>query len=309
MKPQTGAKDFFLYLGATIALYVSVTSFLTLIFAVLDKTLPMAGEYAGGSDGAIRTSIAALVIFLPALFLVSRVIARDLAVHPEKKDLWVRRTMIYLTLFLACLVIAIDLAVLVYRFLGAEDLSARFFLKVLFVMGAALETGRLYGYELSREPSVYRADMRARIWIVSVFAIGAVAAGVGFVGTPAENRAKNLDMTRVNDLSSIQGQLVYQQWENKGSLPVNLAALNDPISGFAVPTDPETATAYGYKKLSATSFELCAVFDAASDDIANPAAVPAYPVSAMSQNWSHAKGPVCFLRTIDPKLYKAAPVK
>jgi Domain of unknown function (DUF5671) len=309
-KPKTTAKDFFLYLAIAIGLYVSVVSFLTLVFAIIDKVLPLAGEYATGPDGTIRMSVAALIIFFPTFFYLTWLVFKDLQIHPEKREIWVRRWMIFFTLFVAGLTMAIDLATLIYRFLGAEDLTLRFFLKIFFVFSAAITIFFFYLYSLKRSIFEYKKSMNIRLAFISAIVVGSIAYGIMLIGSPAQQRKEILDAQRINDLASIQSQIVYTQWENKGTVPDSLSALNDPISGFTVPTDPETKAPYEYTKLSKNSFELCATFEtvASTSTAETNVPVPAlYPDSTTNENWQHGIGNVCFTRTIDPSLYKVSP--
>ena len=244
MQPKTTAKDFFLYLGVIIGLYVSSVSFLMLAFQIIEKLFPLTGEYAGNFDGGIRGSLAALIIFFPAFIYIGLLANKDLKANPEKKDMWVRRWMIYLTLFISGLTIAIDLTTLIYRFLGAEDLTLRFFLKVLLVLAVAVTIFKFTFADLKRTSFEVAKWMKISIGIISAIIISAVVYGMIIIGSPMAQRAKQLDQTRTSDLMNIQGQIVYSQWENKGTVPTTLDALNDAISGFTVPTDPETKATY-----------------------------------------------------------------
>ncbi len=306
-KPKITAKDFFLYLAIVIGLYVSTVSFLALAFAIINKLLPLANEYTAGFDGTIRTSIATLIIFFPALLYTSHLTFQDLKAHPEKKEIWIRKWMIYLTLFVAGLTIAIDLVTLIYQFLGAEDLTLRFLLKVFLVFGSAGMAFRLCFYELKRNVAEYSKIMKLRIWLMAIVRVSAIVIGIILIGSPAFQRAKMFDDQRVSDLESIQNQIVYTQWQNKGTVPENLSVLNDPISGFTVPTDPETGASYEYSKISSSSFELCATFETVASTSTENENVPVptlYPDPTTNQNWQHGIGNVCFTRNIDPSLYK-----
>jgi hypothetical protein len=82
---------------------------------------------------------------------------------------------------------------------------------------------------------------------MSCIALVAIIYGIVLVGTPSEQRAKRMDSQRINDLRNIQNEVVYTHWQNKGDIPSKLEEMNDPISGFIVPTDPETKENYTYK--------------------------------------------------------------
>lgn len=308
MNSKTTAKDFFLYLGIIIGLYVSTVSFLVLSFTIIDKLLPLINEYIGGFDDTIRSTIAALVIFFPTFVYVSYIANKDLVINPDKKDMWIRRWMIFLTLFLAGLMIAIDLSTLVYRFLGAEDLSLRFFLKVFIILAVALTIFKFTLNDLKRVTFEFTKQMKMFAGIVSIVALSVIVCGVIIIGSPSLQRARNLDEQRVNDLSNIQSQIVYMQWQNKGSVPTSTSALNDPISNFILPTDPETNKDYSYKMISKNSFELCADFKTVNKNEAD-ATKARYVGGMINENWQHDATTTCFTRVIDEKLYPVNPKK
>ncbi len=307
MHPKTTAKDFFLFLGVFIGLYVSSVSFLMLAFAIVEKVFPIIGNYYSDPSGTIRWGLAVMIIFFPAFIYLSYMVNKDLKANPEKKEIWIRRWTIFFTLFISGLTIAIDLATLIYRFLGAEDLTTKFFLKVILVLLVAIVVFRYYLYELKRDAKEYKQSAKIFIYVISAVVLATVIYGVVLIGSPFAQNARNLDQQRVNDLSNIQSQIVYVQWTNKGTVPASLMELNDQISGYMVPTDPETGLPYEYTVLSKNSFELCATFSASSTQDAGITRVstPApYPVNSIVDNWSHSAGRVCFDRTIDPTIYK-----
>src|SRR5689334_4888451 len=147
MQSKTTAKDFFLYLGVIIGLYVNSVSFLILVFQIIERVFPLVGEYIDFTGSGMRNVIAVLIIFFPAFIYLSYLVNKDLKANPEKKEIWIRRWMTYLTLFIAGLTVAIDLVTLIQRFLGAEDLTLRFILKVVFVLGVAISVFKYYLYD------------------------------------------------------------------------------------------------------------------------------------------------------------------
>jgi len=300
---KTTAKDFFLYLGVMIGLYVSSISFLVLLFQITNNVLPLAGEYTGGSDSSIRISISVLFIFFLAFIYLSYLAMKDLKENPEKKDMWIRKWMIFLTLFIAGLTIAIDLSTLIYRFIGAEDLTLRFFLKVFFVLAVIGFIFRSSLSDLKRTSFEFTKKIKISYGIVSLIILSGIIYGVIQNGSPFMLRAQQMDAQRINDLTNIQSQIVYSEWQNKGIVPTSLDSLNDPISGFTVPKDPENSQNYEYKMISTNSFELCATFKTDNNKTKQTNIIPTYSDS-IKENWQHTVGRVCFERTIDPKLYK-----
>jgi len=111
----------------------------------------------------------------------------------------------------------------------------------------------------------------------------------------------------VNDLQNIQYQIV-NFYQKKGVLPNSLDELKDPIAGFNIPLDPDTAVSYGYEKVSDIGFKVCADFSLESDSqIDSKYMTRPMPVSSeifpVNENWRHNSGRQCFDRKIDKDLY------
>ena len=284
-------KDFFLHLGVTAALYVSMIALLNLAFTVLDRLMPD-NLYTVWSAGAIAWPISVLLVMVPALYLAEWLVARDLAKNPLKRQVWIRQWRIDLTLFLSGAVMIVDLIVLINWYLNGE-LSGRFIFKVAAVMIVAAVVFAYYllerlpvGTHVGRLPQILR-------WLGVALVIVTMAGGFLLVGSPAKQRALRFDRQRTTDLTNIQWQIIGYR-ERTGDLPPNLAALDDTISGFTVPTDPATDGVYGYARKSSLDFELCATFDLASANT---------PGSVTDNNWQHPAGRSCFERSIDPTKY------
>jgi len=122
-----------------------------------------------------------------------------------------------------------------------------------------------------------------------------IIAGFFVVGSPVSERAKQLDLRRINDLTNIQYQII-NYWQAKQKLPEALLALKDDLRGGAIPTDPETGAAYEYAIKGSNQFELCAIFVRVGQGYAMP-----------SDEWKHDAGRTCFTRTIDKDLYPPFP--
>lgn len=301
-QPKTTAKDFFLNLGAIIALYFFVISFINLIFAIINKYFPDAasyGYYYDMSSATIRWSVSAIIVLFPLYLFLQKTISKEIVLIPEKKHTWVKRWSTYLTLFLTGATIAVDLIFLVYSFLGGE-VTTRFFLKVLAVLFVALSVFVYYLHDLKRTDYVNDRKVKLLFWksiiIVSLAVIGAFLT----VGSPLEERERKLDDQRVNDLSSIQSE-VLSYWQMKGELPKELSDLDDSLSYFILPVDPETKAPYEYSAMASTTFELCATFAAPARIQEESMARPYY--EGLSGSFPHGEGRTCFERTIDPERY------
>ena len=132
MNTNTTPKDFFLHLGATIALYASAIALMNLAFETINRALPdaLANYFSANS---IVWPISMLIVLVPVLYVIEWLIGRDISKMVEKRDVWIRRWRIYLTLFLTGATIAGDLIVLINTYLNGE-ISSRLIYKVLIVL-------------------------------------------------------------------------------------------------------------------------------------------------------------------------------
>lgn len=302
---KTTPRDFFLWAGAVIALYGSVISFITLYFEYINRAFPDPLAYFGDPyGGSVRAAMAGVIVLVPTVIILLRFIRKTIEKESGKAEIWVRRWALVLTIFIAVAVILIDLITLITTFLGGE-LSVRFALKVGVVLLVALGVfmhflADLKGYWISNGKKAAMVGAG-----VGVLALISVIAGFFIIGTPGEIRMLRYDEQKVSDLQGIQYQVV-NFWQSKGTLPADLSELNDPISSFMVPVDPQTGSAYTYERTSDSSFNLCATFNAETPDMRGQgeyaSSRPSYAPHP-DENWMHGKGDVCFSRTIDPERY------
>ncbi|OGZ66478.1 MAG: hypothetical protein A3C50_00265 [Candidatus Staskawiczbacteria bacterium RIFCSPHIGHO2_02_FULL_43_16] len=296
-------RDVFLHLLAMVTLYWSAISFITLCHEALNYFFPDIINYGYmGVTGSMRFAVSSLIIVFPIFILSSwflnRIYAKESAVRESK----IRKWLIYLTLFVAALVIIGDLVFVINTFLNGE-VTIRFILKALSIIMVA---GAIFGYYLDDvRRNISSPSAKYFAWVSSLVVALAIIGSFFIIGSPMNAGLARVDQQRVNDLQGIQYQVV-NYWQRKQALPTNLKDLNDPISGYAVPVDPKTKLPYEYTVKDATnlSFELCATFEtAAMANNPKTAPVPAGYYDAYSQNFDHAAGRVCFDRTIDKQLY------
>ncbi len=303
---KSSAKDVFSYLLMIIMLAVGVVSFITLLFQYVNVKFPDALDswMMQGASVAMRGSISALFIVWPVFILMSWLIAKDLKADHEKQGMWVRKWLLYLTLFVAALTVIIDLITLVNTFLSGE-ITTRFVLKVLVVLAVATAIFAYYLWELRRDPSVKTQLPKHAAIASSVVVVGAIVASFLLIGSPAKQRDTRMDEQRVWDLQSIQNE-VLNYWIEKEELPATLEDLENAFTGFQPPVDPNSNEAYTYTVKSELEFEVCATFETEVTEEKNK---NAYPImmygyrDASSDVWTHGIGVTCFTRTIDPELY------
>ena len=278
IKVKTTPKDFFVFIGAMVALYASAVSLLNLLFEIINASFPDALNFSYDRfSSGMRWSIASLLIVFPLYIFLSWFINRDLAVNPLKKNLGIRKWLTYLTLFIAGVTIITDLIILSTLFFGGE-ITARFAFKVLAMLIVAGVIFAYYLYDLRRDVGQKSSQMKMLVWAVSFGVLASIIGGFFIIGSPFTLRMKRFDERRVNDLQNIQYQIV-NFYQRKGVLPNSLDELKDPLSGFNIPLDPDTNASYEYEKVTdlptgqaslpagkaGLSFKLCADFSLESD--------------------------------------------
>ncbi len=129
-------KFFFLSLGALVTLISSVSYVLVLFFDILEQKFPDAlnavyqyGYNSYNFDG-IRGAIATLIILFPVFLVISYFWNKSSEGEMGKIDITIKKWMIYLILFMASVVVVVDLITLVRYFVSGE-ITFRFILKVL----------------------------------------------------------------------------------------------------------------------------------------------------------------------------------
>ncbi|MBI2623435.1 MAG: hypothetical protein HYW65_02560 [Candidatus Liptonbacteria bacterium] len=324
---KTTARDFFLHLGVVATLYTAAVSLLQLLFQTIDYAFPdrLAG-YGDPYSTGVRISVSVLIVAFPLYLFLSRLLAKGERIEPERREVAVRKWLLYLTLFVAGVAVAVDLIVLIQAFLGGE-ITTRFTLKVLAVL---VVTGGIFGYylaDLRRSGSSSSGRGSIAAWIAVIAVLAAIAGSFFVMGSPLTARAKRFDARRVSDLQSIQWQIV-NFWQRKEKLPAALAELEDSISGYRNPEDPETDAAYVYTLgEKERTFSLCAAFsrsnvgekdalrgrggyyDGGGYYPSSPISIGGYYSIGTGEPWEHEKGVYCFERTIDPERYPPEKLK
>src|SRR6185436_4310104 len=202
----------------------------------------------------------------------------------------------------------------------------RFILKVAVLLIVGVYVGFYYIYQLLGRKKIIGMPIGIISVIKSsILIVLAIIWSFHVIGSPMTQRNLRIDQTRVNDLSSMQGQII-SFWQQKEKLPDQIGEIANPLGYYTLPVDPEfeKGKAYEYKKTGDLSFELCAVFalpmpkgwredgygegggvmpmSYPTRDVAM--SYPSYPGDGANQNWDHQEGRTCFARTIDPELYK-----
>lgn len=146
-RPYLSAREAFLYLTLFTTLYLASYHLGSLLFKLIEQAWPdpADNEYVvmNLADG-IRWSTASVITAFPVFLFVARYLDKELARSPAKRLSAVRRWLTYLTLFVAAVVLIVDMTTLVNNVLGGE-MTLRFMLKVVV---AAVVAGTVFGYYL-----------------------------------------------------------------------------------------------------------------------------------------------------------------
>ncbi len=292
-------RDFFLHAGAFITLYLGAIALITLIFSVINYVYP--DPLFGPSDpysGPMRFAIASLIILTPMTVYLFKLIQSGARANPERTLLGVRKWLTYITLFVAGATIIGDLIILLDSFLGGT-LPTAFVLKIIAIL-AIMGGGFAYFFFDIRG---YWLDHKTNSQYVGggllLFVLACIVGGMGFVGSPATQRAYRVDITEVQDLTYIS-QTVLSYWQQTKTLPPSLSALNNDLAGIRMPNPPKNQPAYEYEATGDLSFKICATFLGDSAQRGTPMALSTGFVEP--PQWNHKAGYTCFTRTIDPKL-------
>lgn len=142
---RVSPKDVFLNILSILTLYISAGSFLALLFQYINVFFPdpLQSFYETRSAySAIRWAIAALIVFYPVHLWLMWSLHKSYLLTPLKRNLRIRKWLVYFTLFATGLILMGDIVALIYNLLGGE-LTVRFTLKVLTVL---LVAGTVFGY-------------------------------------------------------------------------------------------------------------------------------------------------------------------
>lgn len=116
--------------------------------------------------------------------------------------------------------------------------------------------------------------------VVSLLVVAAVVRGLVMIGPIDEQRDRKFDERRLSDIQRIAASVEFY-YRDHHELPGSLAVLAT-LPGAKLPlADPQTGKAYGYHRLSADTYELCATFALQSGE-------------STPLRWAHKAGQACF---------------
>ena len=266
LKPKASAKDFFLNLGAIIALFTVVISLINLLFTAINHAYPQISAYSYSSSGSISFPVATLIIFFPIYILLVWLLQKSYVAEPEKKHLGIRKWLAYITLFIAGLTFAGDLVSVLYYFIDGQEITTGFILKVLMLL--VIAAGVFLYYLLDIREKITSAQRK--LWLVVSFIIifASIIWGFAVLGSPRTQQLIKYDEQRVSDLQNMNN-LIENYYSIQHMLPATITESQSVINStyYVTPTDPQTHTPYGYTKTGDTTYELCATFNKKTDSL------------------------------------------
>jgi hypothetical protein len=276
----SSAREVFLYLLASTALYTLVISLIVLFFNYLDLLFPDPAwekwQFSEESTrSTIRWSLVALMVSSPVFFGLARAIEGEIRRNPAKIQSAARKWLSYLTLFVASVTLMFDLGSLLYYFLEGA-LSTRIVLKVM-ALCVIVGTVFCYYFLSLRTPGEAEGVIPSKLQrvcapLAAVIIGTALVWGFIIVGSPFSVRLQKFDDRRVDDLRAIHGaiqRMVIEQADGKVKLKRTLPATLEEIAAYVRSEqnqrelklhDPQTTEPYSYTVKGERKYELCATF-------------------------------------------------
>jgi uncharacterized protein DUF5671 len=147
---STAPRDVFTYLLTAIALYISAAGVILIVWGLADYWFPGFDSAADLTDN-IRGGISMAVVAFPIFVYLNKVARARIRSGETNPDSRLRQAFIYLNLFIAAVVVMVDLMVVIYDFLSG-DLTPRFLMKAGGLVVVAVLVFSYYRTELAIEP-------------------------------------------------------------------------------------------------------------------------------------------------------------
>lgn len=295
-KATRSSKSILLHASIVVSLYTCAWEVINILFSVINHAFPQSVQsysYFFGSS-SISWPVSVTIVVFPVFILLSWIAEKMYISDTEGHFVKNKRDVIYVNLFVAGLILVGCLVTTLYYFIDGQDITSAFLLKVLSLVVLA---GLAFGYYIM-DLRNQLTPSRRREWVIvaTLVVIFSIATGFMVIGSPRTQRNQRVDAQRIADLQNIQSQVI-SYWQNKGVLPGAISDLNDSLTYYSLPKDPDTNVDYEYQRAGAFDFMLCAVFSV--DQPSNTS----YYYQSGGDNWTYQRGRTCFKRSIDPQLY------
>ena len=269
-------KDTLLNFGMFLTLMLTIATFLIMLFDAIDAKFidplnDITGFVSQAMSGEQAIMIATLVVVFPLFLIFAFLIAREIKKNPIKKDLSLRKSVIYTLLVSSTVTVVATLITTIYNWLLGST-TENFILKALIIVLISVVLFFYFYYSLKRDyvKNTFVPNIMAIVSLVLV--VSGVVWSIMVIGSPSKTRDVKLDEQKLQDLKDIQNNIEYYV-QSRNMLPVSLQDMSEKYSYEANIIDKETGQDYGYAPISfastATSsnfaYKICATFHLASD--------------------------------------------
>jgi amino acid transporter len=306
-------------------LIINVVSIIMILFTIIDQIFK---ENIPNNFSDLHSSIALISISLPLSLALSYYIRKEHIKAFPKGNSPVKKFTISATVIASLIAICGSFFTIIYQYLEGET-SSRFIAKIIVSLILSVVLFAYYRLIYVRGQSDSIKHQNAFGIISTVFIISICIYSIILTGSPSQIRKEKFDDIRLNNLSSIQ-QNILSYWQSHRLLPKDLASMTDAMSHTAIPKDPRNSEPYEYeiktqsetvnKKTTTAIFKICATFETIKDNSKKFEELKAqdfsrynsiktnelnsyYPMDD-SPFWDHKAEKTCFTRTIDPMVYQ-----
>ncbi|APZ52978.1 DUF5671 domain-containing protein [Salipiger abyssi] len=247
---SSAAKDAFFYALLFVAFGMVAGNALTLLFGWINVQLPDRSSAPVYAAGTLRWSLAALIVFTPAFWLLDRADARAARTDSARGHGAIRRWLSSLAMLIAVVTLMGDALYLIYTFLNGQ-ITARFLAKSATV---ALIFLMVLAY--FRQDRAGRATALPTLMGAAPVAVAVLSAALAFpiMGGPGRGQMEQRDRSRIADLRTLTQDVLLCLEIDHETLPETL----DPMS---CARNPQRLTGFAagiaYHRISDTAFELC----------------------------------------------------
>ena len=271
MEQHQNAKFAFFYLLSLVALVSMSVSTGTIIFQIINKTIPDALTLAPGGfiQEALRFAISAIIIAGPIYFVLMWLLNKNLLKGTMEKESGIRKWLTYFILLVSAVVMIGWLIGTISSFLNGE-LSLKFILKSLTSILISALIFSFYLYDIKRE-DVSKNNNIIRAYYYGAMAVAAVAlvAAFFFIDSPAQVRSQKYDQAIINKFSQIDSA-INAYYSETDKLPANLKDLLGGGSAYYIMesdiTDSGANKIFDYNVKAKDIYELCATFKTANKE-------------------------------------------
>ena len=298
------AKDFFLNIGYAVTLYVLLFNFIFLGFALIDLYFTDADTlYFFVNGGFVKFNLASAIVVAPAFFIVAGILRKHMKGLDDFDMKW-RKWLLTLTVFLASVIVVIDLITLVYTYLNGEQLLGAFIAKALFALAVFVCVALFYIKDLKGYWNAKRNLQKQVTYFAGALVFIFIVANLAMLGSPYKYKLLQKDFEQINGLQSTNNSIARYYEKNK-RLPDSLDQVKTLDPYPYLPKDINTQDNYKYTRKDETNYTICAYFNLDFPKLPKKGDLiyDNWRVSAWreykKEGWVYKSGETCFDKSIN----------